>query len=66
MIDDLDDPLRQSIQISREDQATGKVWFAEHQRPSGRPNLRWLRPQDRLALVCQRPGDGSGGICGLK
>ena len=53
LIDDLDDPLRQSIQISREDQRHWQqVWFAE--RPStvwSAEFLRWLRPQDRLALV---------------
>ena len=53
LIEDLDNPLRQSIQISREDQRHWQqVWFSE------RPDvswdavfLRWLRPQDQLALV---------------
>ena len=53
VIDDLDDPLRQSIQISREDQRHWQqVWFAEHQNTVWSAEfLRWLRPQDRLALV---------------
>jgi exoribonuclease-2 len=53
VIDDLDDPLRQSIQISREDQRHWQqVWFAEHQSTVWSAEfLRWLRPQDRLALV---------------
>ena len=53
LIDDLDDPLRQSIQISREDQRHWQqVWFAERQSTVWSAQfLRWLRPQDRLALV---------------
>lgn len=53
LIDDLDDPLRQSIQISREDQRHWQqVWFAEHREQTWSAQfLRWLRPQDRLALV---------------
>ena len=53
LIDDLDDPLRQSIQISREDQRHWQqVWFAERQEQTWSAQfLRWLRPQDRLALV---------------
>ena len=53
VIDDLDDPLRQSIQISREDQRHWQqVWFAERQSTVWSAEfLRWLRPQDRLALV---------------
>ena len=53
VIDDLDDPLRQSIQISREDRRHWKqVWFAERQSTVWSAEfLRWLRPQDRLALV---------------
>ena len=53
VIDDLDDPLHQSIQISREDQRHWQqVWFAEHQSTVWSAEfLRWLRPQDRLALV---------------
>ena len=53
LIDDLDDPLRQSIQISREDQRHWQqVWLARHRDQSWSVIfLRWLRPQDRLALV---------------
>ena len=53
LIDDLDDPLRQSIQISREDQRHWQqVWFAQHQDQRWDAEfLRWLRPQDGLALV---------------
>ena len=53
VIDDLDDKLRQSIQISREDQRHWQqVWFAERQSTVWSAEfLRWLRPQDRLALV---------------
>ena len=53
VIDDLDDPLRQSIQISREDQRHWQqVWFAGRQSTVWSAEfLRWLRPQDRLALV---------------
>lgn len=53
VIDDLDDPLHQSIQISREDQRHWQqVWFAEHQSTVWSAEfLRWFRPQDRLALV---------------
>lgn len=53
LIDDLDDPLRQSIQISREDQRHWQqLWFAERQSTVWSAQfLRWLRPQDRLALV---------------
>lgn len=53
LIEDLDNPLRQSIQISREDQRHWQqVWFSE--RPDASWDavfLRWLRPQDQLALV---------------
>ena len=53
MIDDLDDPLRQSVQISREDQRHWQqVWLARHREQRWTVIfLRWLRPQDRLALV---------------
>ena len=52
-ISDLEDPLRQAIQISREDQRHWqRIWFAEHsEAPWSVQFLRWLRPQDRLALV---------------
>ena len=53
LIEDLDNPLRQSIQISREDQRHWQqVWFSE--RPDATWDavfLRWLRPQDQLALI---------------
>ena len=52
-LDALDGPLRQSIQISREDQRHWQqVWLDQHR--DQRWNvlfLRWLRPQDKLALV---------------
>jgi len=53
LIEDLDDPLRQSIQISREDQRHWQqVWFEQHRDATWPAQfLRWLRPQDRLALV---------------
>jgi exoribonuclease-2 len=53
LIDDLDDPLRQSIQISREDQRHWQqVWFAQHRDERWNAEfLRWLRPQEGLALV---------------
>ena len=53
LIDDLDDPLRQSVQIAREDQRHWQqVWLARHRDQSWSVIfLRWLRPQDRLALV---------------
>ena len=53
LIDDLDDPLRQSIQISREDQRHWQqVWFSQHlDQQWDAEFLRWLRPQDGLALV---------------
>ena len=53
LIDDLDNPLRQSIQISREDQRHWQqVWFSERADASWDAEfLRWLRPQDQLALV---------------
>ena len=53
LIDDLDDPLRQSIQISREDQRHWQqVWFSQHRDQRWDAEfLRFLRPQDGLALV---------------
>ena len=53
LIDDLDDPLRQSIQISREDQRHWQqVWFSQHREQRWDAEfLRFLRPQDGLALV---------------
>ena len=53
LIDELESPVRQAIQISREDQRHWqRVWFATH--PGQRwamQFLRWLKPQDRLALL---------------
>ena len=53
LIGDLDSPLRQAIQISREDQRHWQqVWLNMHREESWTALfLRWLRPQDRLALV---------------
>ena len=53
LIDDLDDPLRQSIQISREDQRHWQqVWFSQYRDQRWDAEfLRFLRPQDGLALV---------------
>ena len=49
----LEGPLRQGIQISREDQRHWQqVWFEQHKGEQWRAQfLRWLRPQDRLGLV---------------
>lgn len=49
----LEGPLREAVQISREDQRHWQqVWFAEHRGHAWRAQfLRWLRPQDRLGLV---------------
>ena len=53
LIDDLDDPLRQSIQISREDQRHWQqMWFSQYRDQRWDAEfLRFLRPQDGLALV---------------
>ncbi|QPN61816.1 RNB domain-containing ribonuclease [Synechococcus sp. CBW1002] len=53
LLSELEDPVKQGIQISREDHRHWQqVWFAAHQRDQW-PGvfLRWLRPQERLALV---------------
>jgi exoribonuclease-2 len=50
---ELEGPVKQGIQISREDQRHWQqVWF-EQQSPSQWKAvfLRWLRPQDRLGLI---------------
>ena len=49
----LEPPLREAVQISREDQRHWQqVWFAQHRGQAWRVQfLRWLRPQDRLGLV---------------
>jgi exoribonuclease-2 len=53
LLSDLDGPLRQGMQISREDQRHWQqVWFAAHGSQHWQACfLRWLRPQDRLGLV---------------
>lgn len=53
LLQELEDPLRQGQQISRDDQRHWlQVWFAQrHQHQWRALFLRWLRPQDRLALV---------------
>ena len=53
LLSDLEGPLRQGIQISREDQRHWQqVWFAAHHSGQWRAQfLRWLRPQDQLGLV---------------
>ena len=52
-LDQLNDPLRQAQQISREDQRHWQqIWFQNHREQTWPAlYLRWLRPQDRLALV---------------
>ena len=52
-LDQLNDPLRQAQQISREDQRHWQqVWFQNHREQTWPAlHLRWLRPQDQLALV---------------
>ena len=53
LLTDLETPLRQGQQISREDQRHWQqVWFDHHRRGHWPAQfLRWLRPQDRLGLV---------------
>ena len=53
LLAELEGPLRQGIQISREDQRHWQqVWFEQHKAEQWRAQfLRWLRPQDRLGLV---------------
>ena len=53
LLSELEGPLRQGIQISREDQRHWQqVWFEQHRGEQWRAQfLRWLRPQDRLGLV---------------
>ena len=52
-LDSLEAPLRQSVQISREDQRHWQqVWLQQHRERTWTVQfLRWLRPQDQLALV---------------
>ena len=53
LIDELESPVRQAIQISREDQRHWqRVWFETHRGQRWAMQfLRWLKPQDRLALL---------------
>lgn len=53
LLSDLEGPLRQGMQISREDQRHWQQeWFAAHASQQWQACfLRWLRPQDRLGLV---------------
>jgi exoribonuclease-2 len=53
LLSQLEGPMKQGIQISREDQRHWRqVWFEQHPQPEWRAVfLRWLRVQDRLALV---------------
>lgn len=53
LLSDLEGPLRQGQQISREDQRHWQqVWFFTHRSEHWPATfLRWLRPQDRLGLV---------------
>jgi exoribonuclease-2 len=53
LLEGLDAPLRQAIQIAREDQRHWlQVWFEQQERPQWPAVfLRWLRPQDQLGLV---------------
>ena len=53
LLTELEGPIRQGIQISREDQRHWQqVWFEQHKGEQWRAQfLRWLRPQDRLGLV---------------
>ncbi|WP_052040504.1 ribonuclease catalytic domain-containing protein, partial [Prochlorococcus sp. MIT 0702] len=52
-LDALEDPLRQAQQIQREDQRHWqKVWFLKNRHEQWPALfLRWLRPQDQIALV---------------
>jgi exoribonuclease-2 len=53
LLQELDPVIREGIQISREDQRHWQqVWFEQHRSERWQAIfLRWLRPQDRLALV---------------
>ncbi len=53
LLAELESPLRQAVQISRDDQRHWQqVWFEAHRGEAWRAQvLRWLRPQDRLGLV---------------
>lgn len=53
LLDQIEAPLREGIRISRDDQRHWQqVWFEQNHQPSWAARfLRWLRPQDQLALV---------------
>ena len=53
MLTEIEGPVRQGIAISRDDQRHWQqVWFEQNPRPEWQALfLRWLRPQDQLALV---------------
>ncbi|QVL51592.1 MAG: RNB domain-containing ribonuclease [Cyanobium sp. M30B3] len=53
LLAELESPLRQAAQISRDDQRHWQqVWFDAHRGQAWRAQfLRWLRPQDQLGLV---------------
>jgi exoribonuclease-2 len=53
LLEQLEGPLREGIRISRDDQRHWQqVWFEQNHQPSWAGRfLRWLRPQDQLALV---------------
>jgi hypothetical protein len=53
LLTELEAPIRQGLQISREDQRHWQqVWFEQNPQPEWQGLfLRWLRPQDRLGLV---------------
>ena len=53
LLDQIEGPLREGIRISRDDQRHWQqVWFEQNHQPSWAGRfLRWLRPQDQLALV---------------
>jgi exoribonuclease-2 len=53
LLEQIEGPLREGIRISRDDQRHWQqVWFEQNHQPSWAGRfLRWLRPQDQLALV---------------
>lgn len=53
LLEQMEGPLREGIRISRDDQRHWQqVWFEQNHQPSWAGRfLRWLRPQDQLALV---------------
>ncbi|MFM7314159.1 MAG: ribonuclease catalytic domain-containing protein [Cyanobium sp.] len=53
ILEEIDGPMREGIRISRDDQRHWQqVWFEQNPQPSWAGRfLRWLRPQEQLALV---------------